>query len=142
MRRKEVFGQRAVLARPEAMSSVAVRNFEASASVIRPTSPYLKAPPLAHSTTSAIGCFLDVATRRATVKNSLRSWLNPEAAADPLLFLCTGGEGGLPAGGLAEMSTPAAAVPFPDEEDCAAGFGPFAADLVPVTELGSALSAG
>lgn len=95
MRRKEVFGQRAALARPVAMSSVAVRNFEASASVIRPTSPYLKAPPLARSTTSAMGCFLLVATRRATVKNSLRSWLNPEPGADPLPLLPAGGGAGL-----------------------------------------------
>jgi hypothetical protein len=102
----------------------------------------LKAPPLAHSTTSAIGCFLDVATRRATAKNSFRSWLNPRAAADPLLFLCVAGEAVPFAGNLVEPFAPAAAVPVPGNEDCTAGFGSFAADLVPVTELGSALSAG
>jgi hypothetical protein len=74
------------------MSAVAARNFGASASVIRPTSPYLKAPPLAHSTTSAMVCFLVLATRRATVRNSLRSWLNPGPAADPLPLLCAGDE--------------------------------------------------
>ena len=55
------------------MSSAAGRSLAVSASLIRPTSPYLNVPPLAHLTTSAIGCFLDVATRRATVRNSLRS---------------------------------------------------------------------
>ena len=124
------------------MSSVAARSFGTSASVMRPTSPYLKAPPLAHSTTSAMGCFLDVATRRATVRNSLRNWLNPATAADPFPFLCAGGEGVLFAGRLVKPFPPSAAVPFPGEEDCEAGFGSFAADLVPVTELGSALSAG
>jgi hypothetical protein len=46
-------------------------------------------PPFAHSTTSAIGRFLVVAARRATVKNSLRSRLNPEAAAGAMVqFMC------------------------------------------------------
>jgi len=70
------------------MSSAAARSFGESASVMRPTSPYSKAPPLAHSTTSPMACFLVVATRRATVRNSLPSWLNLEAAADPLPLLC------------------------------------------------------
>jgi hypothetical protein len=39
----------------------------------------LNALPLAHSTTSATGCFSAEATRRATGRNSLWSWLNPEA---------------------------------------------------------------
>jgi hypothetical protein len=30
-------------------------------------------PPLAHSTTSPIACFLVVATRRAVIRNSFRS---------------------------------------------------------------------
>ena len=64
----------------DAMSSLAARSFGVSASVMRPTSPYLNAPPLAHSTTSPMACFLVVATRRAAVRNSLRSWLNPELA--------------------------------------------------------------
>src|SRR5208283_5666860 len=90
--KKEAINQRAVLATADAMSSVAARSLGVSASVIRPTSPYLKAPPLAHSTTSPIACFLVVATRRAAVRNSLRSWLNPEAVADPLPLLLAGGE--------------------------------------------------
>ena len=65
------------------MSSLAARSFGISASVMRPTSPYLKAPPLAHSTTSPMACSLVVATRRAAVRNSFRSWLNPELPADP-----------------------------------------------------------
>ena len=142
MRRKQAFGQRPGLATAEDMNSVAARSFGTSASVMRPTSPYLKAPPLAHSTTSAIGCFLVVATRRAAVRNSLRSWLTPEVAADPLPFLGAGGEADLLAGALAELFPPTAAVPFPGEEDYTAGFGSFAADLTPATELGSALSAG
>ena len=71
------------------MSSVAARNFGTSASVMRPTSPYLKTPPLAHSTTSPMACFLVVATRRAAVRNSLRSWLKPEL---PLPLLGVGEE--------------------------------------------------
>ena len=47
------------------MSSVAARSFGASASVMRATSPYLNAPPLAHSTTSPMACFLAVAKGRA-----------------------------------------------------------------------------
>jgi len=50
--KRKALGHRAELATPEAISSVAARNFGASASVMRPTSPYLNAPPLAHSTTS------------------------------------------------------------------------------------------
>jgi hypothetical protein len=95
------------------MSSVAARSFGVSASGMRPTSPYLKAPPLAHSTTSPMACFLVVATRRAAVRKSLRSWLNPELAADPLPMLGAG-EGGLPqARGLADASPPETLVPFP-----------------------------
>jgi len=62
---REAFGQRAVLPTAEDMNSVAARSFSTSASVMRPTWRYLNAPPLAHSTTSAMGCFLVVATRRA-----------------------------------------------------------------------------
>jgi hypothetical protein len=74
------------------MTSVAARSLGTSPSVRRPTSPYLNAPPLAHSTTSPIACFLVVATRRAAVRNSLRSWLNPELATAPLALLLAGGE--------------------------------------------------
>ena len=98
--------QRVVLATPEVMSSVAARSFGVSASVMRPTSPYLKAPPLAHSTTSPMACFLVVATRRAAVRNSLRSWLNPEPAADPLPLFCAGDEATPLAGGLADPFPP------------------------------------
>jgi hypothetical protein len=71
--KKEVLGQRAVPLTADGISSVAARSLGASASVMRPTSPYLKTPPLAHSTTSPIACFLVVATRRAAVRNSLPS---------------------------------------------------------------------
>ena len=71
--RENALNQRAVLATADAMSSVAARSFGVSASVMRPTSPYLNAPPLAHSTTSPMPCFLVVATRRAAVRNSFRS---------------------------------------------------------------------
>ena len=37
-----------------------------------------KGRPLVHSTPIPIACLLFVATRRAAVRNSLRSWLNPE----------------------------------------------------------------
>ncbi len=71
--KREGLDQGAVLAAADAMSSVAARSFGVSASVIRPTSPYLNVPPLAHSTTSPMPCFLVVATRRAAVRNSFRS---------------------------------------------------------------------
>ena len=71
--RENALNQRAVLATADAMSSVAALSFGVSASVMRPTSPYLNAPPLAHSTTSPMPCFLVVATRRAAVRNSFRS---------------------------------------------------------------------
>ena len=71
--KREALNQRAVLATADAMSSVAARSFGVSASVMWPTSPYLNAPPLAHSTTSPIACCLVVATRRAAVRNSFRS---------------------------------------------------------------------
>ena len=81
---------------------------------MRPTSPYLKALPLAHSTTSPIACFLVVATRRAAVRDSLRGWLNPELAADPLPLLGTGEEGVSQARGLANPFPPETLVPFPE----------------------------
>src|ERR1039457_6647989 len=92
------------------MRSVAARSFELSASVMRPISPYLKTPPLAHSTTSPIACFLVVAARRAAVRNSLRSWLNPEL---PLPLLGAGGEWGSLAGCLANPFPPETSEPFP-----------------------------
>src|SRR5208337_3986133 len=103
---REAFGQWPVLPTAEDMNSVAARSFGTSASVMRPTSPYLNAPPLAHSTTSAMACLLVVATRRATVRNSLRSWLNPEAVADPLPLSCAGGEAAPSAGGVADLFPP------------------------------------
>ncbi len=44
--------QRSAPARVDAMSSVAARSLGTSPSAMRPISPYLKVPPLAHSTTS------------------------------------------------------------------------------------------
>ena len=98
------------------MKSVADRSFGASASVIRPTSPYLKAPPLAHSTTSPMPCFLVVATRRAAVRNSLRSWLNPEPAADPLPLLLTGCVLAPSAGGFVDPFLPVRELLFTGDE--------------------------
>ena len=99
------------------MSSVAARSLGTSPSVMRPISLYLKVPPLAHSTTSPMGCFLVVATRRAAVRKSLRSWFNPGLAADPLPLVGAGSEpdpltGGL-VGGLADPFPPETLVPFP-----------------------------
>ena len=102
-------GQRAAPASVDAISSVAARSFGVSASVMRPTSPYLKVPPLAHSTTSPMACFLVVATRRAAVRNSLRSWLNPEL---PLPLLGAGEEVVPLAWGLATPFPPETLVPF------------------------------
>jgi hypothetical protein len=95
------------------MSSVAARSLGTSPSVKRPISPYLKVPPLAHSTTPPMACFLVVATRRAAVRNSLRSRLNPELSADPLPLLGAGDEGGPLACGLANPFPPETLVPFP-----------------------------
>jgi hypothetical protein len=91
------------------MSSLAVRSLGTSASVMRPTSLYLNTPPLAHSTTSPIACFLVVAKRRAAVRNSLRSWLNPEL---PLPLLDAGGEVARSALALADPFPPETLVPF------------------------------
>jgi hypothetical protein len=94
------------------MSSVAARSFGVSASVMRPTSPYLKTPPLAHPTPSPIACFLVVGTRRAAVRNSLRSWLNPELAGDPLPLLGAGEVGGPQRRDLANPFPPETLAPF------------------------------
>ena len=104
--KRKLLDHRAAMATADAMSSVAARSFGVSTSVMRPTSPYLKAPPLAHSTTSPMPCFLVVATRRAAVRNSLRSWLNPEPAADPLPLLLTRGGAASSAAGLADPFLP------------------------------------
>ena len=101
VRKRERLDQGAALARADAMTSVAARSFGLSTSVMRPTSPYLKAPQLAHSTTSPITCFFVVATRRAATRNSFRSWLNPEPSAEPFPLFCAGGEVAPLAGGLA-----------------------------------------
>jgi hypothetical protein len=114
------------------MSTVAARSFGQSASVIRPTSPYLNAPPLAHCTTSPMACFLVVATRRATVRESLRSWLNPEV---PLPLLCAGGEAGRSALGLADPFPPETLVPFPGG---GVSLGEFEEALPGVVSVGSA----
>jgi len=88
------------------MSSVAACSLGTSSSVMRPISPYLKVPLLAHSTTSPIACFLAVATRRAAVRNSLRSWLNPELPAEPFPLLLAGGEAAASVGGIADLFPP------------------------------------
>src|ERR1035441_724344 len=92
------------------MRSAAARNLGTSASVMRPTSPYLKTPPLAHSTTSPIACFLVVATRRAAVRNSLRSWLKPEL---PFPLVGAEGEEDRSALGLGDPFPPETLDPFP-----------------------------
>jgi hypothetical protein len=83
---------------------------------MRPISPYLKVPPLAHSTTSPMACFLVVATRRAAVRNSLRSWLNPDTSSRPIPVVGRRrrGWGPLP-GGLADPFPPEGLVPFPGD---------------------------
>jgi hypothetical protein len=121
------------------MSSVAVRSFGISASVMRPTSQYLKVPPLAHSTTSPIACLLVVATRRAAVRNSLRSWLNPELAADPLPLLGAGGEAGRSALGLADPFPPESLGPFPWG---GVSLGEFDGALSGIASVGEAASLG
>ena len=99
--------------RVDAIISMAARSFGVSASVMRPTSPYLKTPPLAHSTTSPIACFLVVATRRAAVRKSFRSWLNPGTAGDPFPLLGAGLERVSVALGLAEPFPPETLEPLP-----------------------------
>ena len=122
VRRKGAFRQRDVAWMADAMSSVAARSFGTSASVIRPTSPYLNVPALAHSTTSAMACFLVVATRRAAVRNSLRSWLNAEPAADPLPLLCAGGEAAPSADGMVDPFPPFGVALFVGNEGFAISF--------------------
>jgi len=117
------------------MSSVAARSFVVSASVMRPTSPYLKAPPLAHCTTSPMACFLVVATRRAAVRNSLRSWLNPELAADPLPSWGAGGEAGRSALGLADPFAAETLVPFPGSGVSLGEFDGVLPGVVPIGEV-------
>ena len=53
-----------------------------------------------------MACFLVVATRRAAARNSLRSWLNPELAADPLPLLFAGGDAAASVGGLVDPFPP------------------------------------
>ena len=123
------------------MSSVAARSFGVSASVMRPISPYLKVPPLAHSTTSPMACFLVVATRRAAVRNSLRSWLNPELPDDPLPFLLAGGEARASVGGLADPFPPFRAELFSVGEGFIVDCGAVAAGIVSEGEPAAAPSA-
>ena len=63
-----------------------------------------------------MACFLAVATRRAAVRNSLRSWLNPELEADPLPLLGAGKEGVPLSCGLANPFPPETLVPFQGAE--------------------------
>src|SRR5208337_4220504 len=134
--KREGLDQRAVLATADAMSSVAALSFGVSTSVMRPTSPYLNAPPLAHSTTSPMPCFLVVATRRAAVRNSLRSWLNPEPATHPLPLLLTGGGAAPSAVGLADpfLPGPVGALLFAGDEVLVIGFDDAAPSAVGLPE--------
>jgi hypothetical protein len=56
---------------------------------------------------------LVVATRRAAVRNSLRSWLKPKLAADPLPLLGADEQGVPQACGLAIPIPPETLEPFP-----------------------------
>jgi hypothetical protein len=107
--RKNALSQRAAPGRLAVASLVAASSLGMSASVMRPLSPYLKAPRLAHSTTSLIACFFLVATRRAVARNSVRSWLNPEL---PLPLLGAGSEPDPLTGSLAGPFPPTRALPF------------------------------
>src|ERR1035441_4844367 len=126
--------QRGAPARVDAISAVAARSFGTSASVIRPTSPYLKVPPLAHSTTSPMACFLVVATLRATVRNSLRSWLNPEL---PLPLLGAGDEVAPLTGSLTNPFPPETLEPLPGG---GVSLGGFHGALPGVASVGEAAS--
>ena len=121
---------------------MAARSFGISASVMRPTSPYLNVPPLAHSTTSPIACFLVVATRHAAVRNSLRSWLNPDVAPDPLPLLGAGGEAGRSAHGLADPFPPETLVLFAGGGVSRGGFNGALPGFVFVGEAASVGSVG
>src|SRR5271157_2246513 len=123
------------------MSSAAARSLGISTSVMRPISLYLKGPPLAHSITSPMACFLVVATRRAAVRNSLRSWLNPEPAADPLPLLCSGGEAARSAGGLPDPFSPFRGVLFSGGDGFIVGCGATAAAIASEGEPAAAPSA-
>jgi len=52
----------------------------------------------------------------------LRSWLNPEAVADPVPLLCAGGEAVLSAGGLADPFPPFGVALFAGKEGFAISF--------------------
>jgi len=120
------------------MSSVAACSLGTSPSVMRPISPYLKVPPLAHSTTSPMACFLVVATRHAAVRNSLRSWLKPELPADPLPFLAADEEGISQVCGLANPFPPETLVPFSGGEVSLGEFDGALPGVVSAEEAGSA----
>jgi hypothetical protein len=94
------------------------------------------------STTLPIACFLVVATRRAAVRNSLRSLLNPELAADPLPLLGAG-EGGVPQTcGLANPFPPQALEPFPGGDVSRGEFDGAVPGVASAGETGSVDSAG
>jgi hypothetical protein len=82
-----------------------------------------------------------MATRRAAVRNSLRSWLNPELAADPLPLLLAGGEAAASVGGLADPFPPARAVLFSGGEGLIVGCGAAAAGIASEGDPAAPLSA-
>jgi hypothetical protein len=106
------------------MSPVAASNFGISASVMRPISPYLKAPALAHSTTSRIAWLFLIATRRAVVRNSLRSRLKPERPCDPFPLSRAGCETAPLAGDLPDPFPPFEAELPGGDNGSGGGFGP------------------
>ena len=86
-----------------------------------------------------MACFLAVATRRAAVRNSLRSWLNPELEADPLPLLGAGVDGIPLARGLANPFPPETLVPFAGG---GVSRGEFDGALPGVVSVGEAASVG
>jgi len=113
------------------MRLLAARSLGTSPSDMRPISPYLKVPLLAHSTTSPMACFLAVATRRAAVRNSLRSWFNPEL---PLPLLGPVSETDPLTDGLTGPFAPIKPQPFSGDRDFSDAFGTFGTEVVLAAE--------
>ena len=84
-----------------------------------------------------MACFLVVAMRRAAVRNSLRSLLNPELEAEPLPLLGAGEEGVPQAPGLANPFPPETLVPFPGGRVSTGEFGGALPGVVSVGEAAS-----
>ncbi len=77
-----------------------------------------------------MACFLVMATRRAAVRNSLLSWLNPKLASDPLPLLLAGGDAAPSVGDLPDSFPPFGAVPLSKDEGFIVGCGAVAAGSV------------